>query len=223
MRVRRNPKAIPTLQSHPLVINEPTQLKGKWKSLFPHKEYPLHIELGTGKGQFLAQASSIYPEINWIGIEKVPEPLAKAVEKGEKTGNANLRYIWTDIKHLSEIFAPGEVDRFYLHFSDPWPKKRHYKRRLTYRDFLASYADLLFPEGDLVLKTDSLSLFEFSLQEFQETGWVIQDLTRNLHQTPWQKLNIETEYEQKFSARGMPIYFVRVTPPLPTETEEEKD
>lgn len=221
MRLRRNPDAIPRLQEHPLVINEPHEIKGSWKSLFPQSKQPLYVELGTGKGQFLARASKEHSDRNWIGIEKIQEPLLQAAEKGAATENTNLRYIWMDIQKLREVFASGEVDRFYLHFSDPWPKARHYKRRLTYRDFLSIYADLLAPDGDLILKTDSLSLFDFSLDEFYETGWTLQDLTRNLHESPWNKWNIQTEYEQKFAGRGMPIHFVRVTPPKPKTSIEE--
>jgi tRNA (guanine-N7-)-methyltransferase len=217
MRIRRKPDAIPRLLAHPLVKNEPRDAKGNWRSYFPNSDNPLYVELGTGKGKFLAEASSKYPDVNWIGIEKIQEPLLQAVEKGEATGNSNLLYIWMDIQNLRDIFAPHEVDRIYLHFSDPWPKKRHAKRRLTHRNFLSIYQEILAPDGDLILKTDSISLFEFSLEEFRENGWVIQDLTRDLHASPWNAENIRTEYEEKFSSKGMPIYFVRVTPPIKEE------
>jgi tRNA (guanine-N7-)-methyltransferase len=134
------------------------------------------------------------------------------VRKGETTENTNLRYIWTDVELLGGIFAPEEVDRFYLNFSDPWPKKRHAKRRLTHRRFLEIYEKLLSPNGDLILKTDSVTLFDFSLEEFQEMGWEIIDLSRDLHHSPYAAGNITTEYEEKFASRGMPIHYVRVKP-----------
>jgi tRNA (guanine-N7-)-methyltransferase len=216
MRLRRKPEAKKILSEHPLVFRateeNKSEFQGKWSELFPHPEQPLYVELGTGKGQFLAKASGIYPEINWIGVERIEEPLLMAVRKGEATENTNLRYIWADVQWMDEIFAPGEVDRFYLHFSDPWPKKRHTKRRLTYRSFLNIYEKLLTPEGDLILKTDSVSLFDFSLEEFQELGWEILELSRDLHHSPYAAFNITTEYEEKFASQGMPIHYVRVKP-----------
>ncbi|MFC7441261.1 tRNA (guanosine(46)-N7)-methyltransferase TrmB [Laceyella putida] len=216
MRLRRKPEAKQMLMEHPLVFT-PTdetkgEMRGKWRSLFPHPEHPLYVELGTGKGQFLAKASGLRPDINWIGVERIEEPLLQAVRKGEATQNANLRYIWADVEGLTELFAPGEVDRIYLHFSDPWPKKRHTKRRLTHRRFLDLYKQVLAPTGDLILKTDSVSLFDFSLEEFREQGWEVIELSRDLHHSPYAGNNITTEYEDKFSSRGMPIHYVRVAP-----------
>jgi tRNA (guanine-N7-)-methyltransferase len=212
MRLRRNPLAKPTLLAHPWVYQATNENQGKWRSLFPHPNHPLFVELGTGKGQFLAKASSIHPEINWIGVERIEEPLFQALKKGEATENTNLRYIWMDIEKLTEVFAEGEINRFYLQFSDPWPKARHAKRRLTYRHFLNMYRKLLAPDGDLILKTDSLSLFEFSLEEFKETKWELIEESRDLHHSPYKAQNITTEYEEKFVSRGMPIYYLKVKP-----------
>jgi tRNA (guanine-N7-)-methyltransferase len=211
MRLRRNPQAIELLTSHSLSVTDYAARQGIWNKLFANP-HPIYVELGTGKGQFLAKASTIYPEINWIGVEKIQEPLLLAARKGEETGNTNLRYLWMDIANLQEAFSPGEVDRFYLHFSDPWPKARHYKRRLTYRDFLKAYETLLSPSGDLILKTDSESLYQFSLEELQETGWDIVEQSNNLHHSEWAKINITTEYEEKFTGLGMPIYYLRAIP-----------
>jgi tRNA (guanine-N7-)-methyltransferase len=146
-------------------------------------------------------------------VERIEEPLWQAVRKGEETGNPNLRYIWMDIQDLALAFGEGEVNRFYLHFVDPWPKKRHAKRRLTHRRFLALYQKALAPGSDLILKTDSPVLYEFSLQEFEETGWRILEQSTDLHRSPYGAANITTEYEDKFSTQGMPIYYVRVLPP----------
>jgi tRNA (guanine-N7-)-methyltransferase len=211
MRLRRNPQAIELLTSHTLSVTDYEAQKGNWKKLFGNS-HPLFVELGTGKGQFLANASTTYPNINWIGVEKIQEPLLLAARKGEETENTNVRYLWLDILKLHEAFAPGEVDRFYLHFSDPWPKTRHYKRRLTYRDFLKVYQTLLSPEGDLILKTDSKNLYEFSVEELQETGWKIIEQSNDLHQSQWAETNITTEYEEKFAGLGMPIYYLRAKP-----------
>lgn len=211
MRLRRNPKAIELLTNHPLSVTDYEQQKGNWQKLF-HNSHPIYVELGTGKGQFLAKASTAYPHINWIGVEKVQEPLLLAARKGEETGNTNIRYLWLDIAKLQDAFSPKEVDRFYLHFSDPWPKTRHYKRRLTYRDFLAVYRQLLSPKGDLILKTDSDSLYEFSVHELQETGWTIIEQSDDLHHSQWAATNITTEYEDRFTGMGMPIYYLRAIP-----------
>jgi len=206
------------LMEHPFVHrveqDSKTDLKGKWRSAFARPEQPLYVELGTGKGQFLAKAAAKHPEINWIGLERIEEPLLQAVRKGSEVAeeNQNLRYIWTDAEQLSDVFSPEEVDRFYLHFSDPWPKKRHAKRRLTHRRFLSVYKQILSPDGDLILKTDSAILFDFSLEEFQETGWEIMEMTRDLHQSEYKEQNITTEYEDKFTKKGMPIHYVRVKP-----------
>jgi tRNA (guanine-N7-)-methyltransferase len=209
MHLRRNPEAVQLLTTHPLTINDLASHRGQWKAMFPYPN-PLYVELGTGKGQFLAQASTKHPDINWVGVEKIQEPLLLAVRKGETTENSNLRYLWMDIVSLQEAFAPSEVDRFYLHFSDPWSKNRHYKRRLTHRDFLSTYKELLTPTGDLILKTDSESLYQFSLEEFQTTGWEVVEQSEDLHHSEWAETNITTEYEDKFADKGMPIYYVRV-------------
>lgn len=218
MRLRRNPKAKQLLLEYDIVHrvekDSSCEMKGKWRKAFARPDQPLYVEIGTGKGQFLARAAQKYPNINWIGLERIEEPLLKAVRKGAEIAeqNKNLRYIWTDAEYLTDVFSTEEVDRIYLHFSDPWPKKRHAKRRLTHRRFLAIYRQILTTNGDLILKTDSQSLFEFSLEEFKEAGWEVLDLTHNLHQSPYNKENITTEYEDKFTQKGMPIYYVRVKP-----------
>ncbi len=216
MRLRRIPEAANILSKHPMVFRVKEENKRKWRGRwhlqFSNAKNPIYVELGTGKGQFLAKASTNYPDINWIGIERIEEPLLKAVRKGEATENTNLRYIWTDAKWLDEIFEPGEIHRIHLHFSDPWPKKRHAKRRLTYYHFLDLYRKVLASGGDLILKTDSVSLFDFSLEEFAEHGWEVLEMTRDLYHSPYLKGNIATEYEEKFVSHGLPIHYVRVKP-----------
>ncbi|MCS1350119.1 tRNA (guanosine(46)-N7)-methyltransferase TrmB [Mechercharimyces sp. CAU 1602] len=220
MRLRRNPKAKEILNEHPLVINEPQIYKGKWSSsLFPQNA-PLHVELGTGKGQFLAQASQTHPHINWLGIERIEEPLVQAIKKateGEETPT-NLHFIWMDINHLNDVFAEQEVAQFYLHFSDPWPKSRHARRRLSHRHFLEVYARLLHPTGRLSLKTDNRDLYFFTLEELEVSGYHIVEKYEDLHHSSAANDNITTEYEEKFSSQGMPIYRVIAAPPSHTES-----
>lgn len=213
MRLRRKPEAKELLFAHPLV-ETPTKIKlGTWRQRFSTQTAPLYIEIGTGKGQFLAKASRQFPEINWIGIERIEEPLLQAVQKGEEYKTTNLRYLWGDANLLNELFAPNEIDQIYLHFSDPWPKKRHAKRRLTHRSFLSRYQEVLSPQGHIILKTDSESLYQFSLEEFKEMGWTIQQQSWDLHQSEYASANITTEYEDKFVAKGMPIFYVKVSSP----------
>lgn len=216
MRLRRIPEAPKILSEHPMVFRVTEENKrerrGRWHTHFSNAKNPIYVELGTGKGQFLANASTKYPDINWIGIERIQEPLLKAVRKGEETEYDNLRYIWMNAEWLDEVFETGEIHRIYLHFSDPWPKKRHAKRRLTHHHFLELYRKVLAAGGDLILKTDSVSLFDFSLQEFAEHGWEVLEMTRNLYHSPYKQENIATEYEEKFVSRGLPIHYVRVKP-----------
>ncbi|SFS43843.1 tRNA (guanosine(46)-N7)-methyltransferase TrmB [Marininema halotolerans] len=216
MRLRRNPEAKQMILNHPQVVLDPTQLRGSWRSLFGN-DHPLYLELGTGKGQFLSRAHNQYPDINWIGVERIEEVLLQALQKSNPLEHPpssihNLRFLWMDVKDLGEAFDPGEVDRIHLHFSDPWPKKRHQKRRLTYRSFLAIYRQVLKQDGYLQLKTDNEHLFDFSLEELPNHGFHIVEQTRDLYETPLVKENIPTEYEEKFTAQGMPIYFLRAQP-----------
>lgn len=211
MRVRNNPLARQILPHHPFVVQNPKELRGKWQTLFP-KPQPLYVELGSGKGQFLAKASVLHPDRNWLGVERVPAILLKAVRKAEEINPSNLRYLWIDVAELTEIFAEGELSRIYLHFSDPWPKKRHTKRRLTHPRFLEQYKQVLSQEGDLIFKTDNESFFDYSLEQFSENGWEVIELSRDLHNSPYRDGNITTEYEEKFSNQGMPIFYVRVKP-----------
>lgn len=209
MRVRKNPKANQTLQSHPAVFELKELESQNWRNAFAHPSQPFYVELGTGKGQFLTTAARKYQQINWIGVERTPEALYQAVKKEVPEEGENLLYFWTDIENLEQFFEQHEVDRFYLHFSDPWLKKRHEKRRLTHRRFLEKYKQLLQPHGELWIKTDSESLFTFSCEELTETGWHIIATSQNLHQSPLAAENIQTEYEDKFTSRGMPIYYIQ--------------
>lgn len=212
MRLRKNPKARKALQEHPAVFELAEIETQTWRTFFSRPNQPLYVELGTGKGQFITTAANRHPEINWIGIERVPEPLYQAIKKGLPEETQNLLYFWADIEYLEQFFKPGEVDRFYLHFTDPWPKKRHAKRRLTHRRFLTIYKKLLSKDGTLIFKTDSRDYFHFSLDELTETDWHIHTTCEDLHNSPLAVDNIPTEYEMKFSTKGLPIYFIQASP-----------
>lgn len=212
MRLRSKPDTEKRLLSHPLVYIPEQVEPGKWNEIFG-RSAPLYVELGTGKGQYLAQAATRFPEINWLGVERAKEALIKAVRKGERLNDASLRYLWADVKLLTELFAPQEIDQLFLHFVDPWPKKRHTKRRLTYRSFLTLYQQVLSPVGKLILKTDNQGLFTFSCEELSQLGWNIEEWSEDLHQSQWAEENLMTEYEEKYTSEGKPIYYLSARPP----------
>lgn len=212
MRLRKNPKARPTLAEHPNVFQLEDLETQNWRKKLTQPNQPFYVELGTGKGQFITTCAEMYPSINWIGVERIPEALYQAVKKGFSAEKQNLIYIWADIEQLSQFFHEKEVTRFYLHFSDPWPKKRHQKRRLTHRRFLEVYKNLLTPSGDLILKTDSSLLYEFTQEELEASHWKIVQRTEDFHPSLYIGANIRTEYEEKFSSRGQPIYYLRAIP-----------
>lgn len=202
MRLRNIPGADEKIEQSPFVIQDAPSLKGRWKSaVFPGKT-ALFLEIGCGKGAFLHTLSALHPEIGYLGIEKMSTVLLRAVEKCEAEGRENLKLLRLDAETLGDCFAAGEVDRIYLNFSDPWPKDRHHKRRLTSREFLSRYASVLSPGGTLEFKTDNEGLFEFSLEELKEAGWTVTALTRDLHRSPMNEGNVMTEYEDRFSTLG---------------------
>lgn len=189
------------------VIHEPQNQKGKWQDLFGNKN-PIQIEIGMGKGRFLMELAAGNPDINYIGIEKYSSVLLRAVQKMEENELPNLRFIRMDAEDLCEVFDKEEVDKIYLNFSDPWPKARHARRRLTSSGFLERYARVLVPGGELEFKTDNRALFDFSLDQVEGTaGWELKMHTRDLHHNEVMNAgNIMTEYEEKFSAMGNPIF-----------------
>ena len=210
MRVRKKPGALDALMAKErYFIGDPEACKGKWKAVFGN-EQPLHAEFGGGKGKFIIEMATKYPEINFIMVDAVKEVTLKAVEKAEEVDLPNLRIIMIDLNFALNYFAEGELDRIYLNFSDPWPKKRHYKRRLTYRSLLKTYEAILNVEGWIHFKTDNRSLFEFSLNEFAETDMIMRNISLDLHASDMVD-NVMTEYETKFSAMGHPIYRVETT------------
>ncbi len=206
MRLRNNPNAMDILKENAhLVVLEPEKHHGKWKQLF-NNENPIYIEVGMGKGDFIYGNAQAYPDINFIGIERYPSVLAAAVTKISKLPVLeNLRVIKYDASLLEEIFALGEVAKLFLNFSDPWPKSRHAKRRLTSPQFLDIYHLVLDKDAIIEFKTDNRLLFEYSLITFNQYPLHLEYVSLDLHNSAENETNIQTEYERKFSAFG-PIY-----------------
>lgn len=204
MRLRNVPGARETIIENQFSIQQPEQMKGKWAEVFQN-DHPIHIEVGMGKGQFIIEMARRNPEVNYIGIEKYSSVLVRAVEKLEDFEQDNLRLIRMDAENIEEVFDKDEVDRIYLNFSDPWPKDRHAKRRLTSTRFLERYDNILTPEGRVMFKTDNKDLFDFSLEQVEEAGWILESHTYDLHHSEYNEGNVMTEYEEKFSAQGNPI------------------
>ena len=204
MRLRNIPGAKDAIAESIYVIQNPQENKGNWDKVFPQNQ-PVHLEVGMGKGRFLMDMAKLHPEINYIGIEKYSSVLVRAVEKLEDFEQNNLRLIRMDAENIEEVFDKDEVDRIYLNFSDPWPKDRHAKRRLTSTRFLERYNNILTPEGRVMFKTDNKDLFDFSLEQVEEAGWILENHTYDLHHSEYNEGNVMTEYEEKFSAKGNPI------------------
>ena len=209
MRLRNIPRAEGTIQNHPAVIKKPLLKKGRWNEIF-NNDNPINIEIGMGKGQFILEMARRNPSINFIGIEKYSSVLLRAIEKfdtDEYKELRNLRFICMDAKEIEEVFGENEVSRIFLNFSDPWPKARHAKRRLTSREFLERYKQILKPGCTVEFKTDNTELFNFSLEEVQEAeGWNLEHYTYDLHHFDLlNEGNVMTEYEEKFSSMGNPI------------------
>ena len=187
---------------------EPKEKRGKWRALFGN-DNPIHLEIGCGKGRFTIGMAELYPDKAFIGIETQHDIAyfpAKAAKDKELT---NVKIICANAENLLDWFEPGEIKELYLNFSDPSPKARHATRRLTHRNFLALYKQLLGEGGHLRFKTDNRALFDFSVEEFKEFGLQIIALSYDLHHSEYEN-PVQTEYEQKFSALGTPINFCEV-------------
>lgn len=219
MRLRNIPRADSVLKKSPLVIKDELALRGKWRETVFQNSHPLHIEVGMGKGQFILALAKQNPDINYIGIERYSSVLLRAVEKTEPSETQaeisnvssalpeNLRFICMDAAALPEVFAPNEVNRIYLNFSDPWPKARHARRRLTSAEYFERYNRILSADGQVEFKTDNRSLFDFSVEQLEEsTIWEMTACTYDLHHDSAMNTgNIMTEYEEKFSSMNNPI------------------
>jgi len=187
-----------------LAVLEPQTHKGNWNNIFGNNN-PLHVEIGCGKGGFILQLAQINPNINYVAIEKCLDVLILAMEKIKNANIKNVKFLFGDANILTEIFDAGEVQRIYLNFSDPWKKSRQAKRRLTYVAFLEKYKTVLDECGEVHFKTDNRPLFDFSLEQFEEFGAKVSQLTFDLHNSEYNVGNIMTEYEKNFSEKGFPI------------------
>ena len=188
------------------VAQTPEENKGKWRELFNKSDNAtLHVEIGCGKGGFITELAKRNPDTCYVAMEKCLDALILALEKIKAQDIKNVICICGDAENLTEIFDENEADRIYLNFSDPWKKARQAKRRLTHRRFLEKYKLILKPEGEIHFKTDNRPLFDFSLEEFAETGVKVSELTFDLHNSEYNEGNIMTEYEATFSAKGFPI------------------
>lgn len=208
MRLRNIPRAEGVLREHPVVIKRPEDQRGCWQQVFGNRN-PIYIEIGTGKGRFILNMAERYPDINFIGIERYSSVLLRAVEKydtEEFNRLKNVRFVCMDARNIEDVFAEEEIGRIYLNFSDPWPKARHAKRRLTSSEFLERYEKVLEPGGEIEFKTDNTALFNFSIEQIKETGWTLTGFTYDLHHNEeMAKDNVMTEYKEKFSRNGNPI------------------
>ena len=206
MRRRRVAGAMEAfLEYTDLTVGNYLEMAGQWGLLFGN-ENPIHVELGAGRGKFSVTLAEKHPDINFIAIEIKEEILIKAVEKAHAKGIPNIRFVCMDIKDLLSVFGTNEVSRIYLNFSDPWPKKRHFKRRLTYRGFLDMYKTILMERAEIHFKTDAEELFEFSLNEFLDTDFNVQNVSLNLHRGDSVFDIVTTEYEERYRLLGKQIY-----------------
>ncbi|MBO7095828.1 MAG: tRNA (guanosine(46)-N7)-methyltransferase TrmB [Lachnospiraceae bacterium] len=207
MRLKNVPGCRERIADSEYVIPEEelVQTAGKWNERF-EKPAPIRIEIGMGKGRFLHELALQNPDINYIGIEKYSAVLLRAVQKMEEDPKPNLRFVRMDAETIADVFAPGEVDRIYLNFSDPWPKDRHAKRRLPSREFLARYDKILVEGGRIEFKTDNRIFFDWAVEQLEDTKWKADLITYDLHADPaLLEGNVMTEYEERFSSMGNPI------------------
>ncbi|WP_054957587.1 tRNA (guanosine(46)-N7)-methyltransferase TrmB [Paenibacillus dakarensis] len=198
-------------QQEDLVVLDPRQYKGKWASLFGNDK-PIHVEFGMGKGQFISQMSYKHQDVNFIGVDMYDELIRRASEKGRDVWAAegletppNLKLALMNIENVEEVFEPGEIERIYLNFSDPWPKTKHARRRLTHPRFLDKYKIIMNERGQIHFKTDSVTLFEFSLNSFADYGLQMTNISLDLHREGLNEQFVMTEYETKFVGQGVKI------------------
>lgn len=211
MRLRNVKGSREKIATNEYVVHEPEKLKGKWKEYFGNNN-EIHVEIGMGKGKFICELAQKNPNINYIGIEKYSSVLIRAIEKRQELDLNNLMFIRFDAEFINDIFDNEEVNRIYLNFSDPWPKDRHAKRRLTSKEFLSRYEKILAKDGEVIFKTDNKDLFTFSLEQIEVAGWKLINHTFDLHHSEFMEGNVMTEYEERFSAMGNPIHRLVATP-----------
>lgn len=204
MRMRKLKWAHDLLMQAEVVAHEPAQLAGRWKQQLNCET--LHVEIGCGKGDYWVGMGVLYPQIGWIGIEKNESAAGLSVRKFEESMHSEaMSFIWGDAEQIDAWFETGEVDAIHLNFSDPWPKKRTTKRRLSNSRFLKKYERILSDKGQIIMKTDNSALFEYSLLEFAAEGWELYDISVDFRREPHDE-DVITEYERRFMEKGQPIY-----------------
>ena len=206
MRLRNVKGAREKISASISVVDEPKEYKGRWNEIFGN-DNPIYIEIGMGKGKFIIENAIKNPNINFIGIEKFSSVLVRAIERKESNENdlSNLVFLRFDAEYIEDIFDKEEIGRIYLNFSDPWPKDRHAKRRLTSKEYFKRYNNILCKEGKVIFKTDNRDLFDFSLEQLDIAGWKLINSTNDLHNSEYAEGNIMTEYEERFVNEGIPI------------------
>ena len=222
MRMRRMKNLVPRMEACDAYrIAAPEEKKGDWRSLMPGAS-ALWVEVGCGKGKFTAETAAANPEVLLIAVERCREAMVVAMEKAKSMGLTNVFFIDMDVEKIQEIFAAGEIDRLFINFPDPWPRKKNAKRRLTHRGFLDKYCRVVQEGGEIHFKTDNAPLFEFSVEEFNACGLQVNHLTRDLHKDGI--VGIMTGYEEKFHALGTPINRCEVVcKPFVMPKEEKKE
>ena len=191
------------------LIEDATSYKGRWRELFGN-DGRLYLELGCGKGKFITARAMADTDANFIGIEGLDAVIVRGLEKATENEVKNVRYVMEYVKDIRDFFEDGELDGIYLNFSDPWPKARHAKRRLTYGDTLLKYKQVLTPEGFIAFKTDNEGLFDFTMEEIERLGFEIKEMSRDLHNSDLAAKEFTTEYEEKFHGYGKNINYVKI-------------
>lgn len=219
MRMRKKPNLIPRMERCAAYqVKDPELWRGRWRERMP-PGCGLRLELGCGKGRFTCETAAREPGVLLVAVERVPDAMVMAMERARDLGLRNVFFVDADAAGLPDFFAPGEVDRLYINFCDPWPTKRHAKRRLTHRNFLLKYRQVLPDGGEIHFKTDNAGLFAFSVEEFPAGGFQPTQVTDDLHRDGIQ--GVMTDYEAKFHAMGTPIHrCVAVKGELPPQPAE---
>lgn len=208
MRLRKVKDALTKLEAHSdICILNPKDYKGKWNELFDNDNQTLNLEIGCGKGRFSVNMAKLNPDINFIAFEKFDSVILRALELYLEDPQPNLRLVLADAEKLLEYFSEDEISNLYLNFSDPWPKARHTKRRLTSKSFLDQYKVIIKEDGAIYQKTDNRHLFEYSLVSYSQNNLFLDEISLDLHKE--ERFNVETEFEEKWKDKG-PIYFAKV-------------
>ena len=216
MRMRKKPNLLPRMERAGAVLESaPETRRGRWRELLPGCR-ALYLELGCGKGRFTVETAARHPEALLLAVERVPDAMVVAMERAAARGLANVRFLDRDAALLPELFAPGEADRIYINFCDPWPKSRCAKNRLTAPGFLRLYADVLPEGGEVRFKTDNLPLFDWSLEQFAREGWTLRERSGDLHGGGVR--GVMTDYEAKFHAQGVKINYLAAVKTGSTKT-----